>query len=379
MPGISASVGVRNGIQCYNVVADQQTIQRLLDQIPAASGGSVDSSDWTPAQPKVCARDLQQAILSFQNVNRSQLPYAPDGHVDPGGGTIQLMNRLADNAAGSGPGGSSPTYYEADDDVSVRPPGPLPVIGAPGGDWFVTGFSVSNVSLVVAAGVTWIDGSIEFSDGLNKASDKIKMWGPSIGLSYTPNVGKYASKIPGVSRIVGRFPAIAKILSYDENTKGLDLYGGKLFNLMTVQTRMVARALVGNLRMQQLLATLTANRSGVSGGAASWPSYAIGVVSGRSGRPVRAADFLGNCVCFGLGGSAGGGFAAGVASYALWFGVDPGWSPFPTTDDFLLPGVAWLNRLDAKSSGAALFMSATVSAGFPSLGATMTVCYGSIE
>jgi hypothetical protein len=377
MPGISASVGVANGKQCYNVVADQQVVQRLLDQIPPPSGRSADSVAWTPAQWGTCAQDLQKAIFWFQHVNRLQLPYAPDGHVDPGGGTIQLMNRLADNAAGSGPGGSSPTYYEADDDVSVRPPGPLVQIGKPG-DWFVTGFSVSNVSLVASAGVTWIDGSIEFTNAnADKASDKIKMFGPSIGLSYTPNVGKYATKIPGVAKILGRFPTIAKILSFDESAD--NIYRGKLFTLLAAQSEKVSKALVGNLKMQRLLAALIANRSAVSGGAASWPSYAIGVVSGRSGRPVTSADFLGTCVCLGLGLSVGAGVAGGLASYALWFGVDRSWSPIPRALDILSPGVAWLNRLDAQSNGAALFMSASVSAGLPALGAEMTMFFGTIE
>jgi hypothetical protein len=40
MEKISASVGIHNGKQCYNVVSDQETVRRLLNQIPVSQGGA---------------------------------------------------------------------------------------------------------------------------------------------------------------------------------------------------------------------------------------------------------------------------------------------------------------------------------------------------
>jgi hypothetical protein len=105
MPGINASVGIANGKQCYNVPADQVVVQQLLSRIPTGLGGADGKTNWTKPQGKVCAPDLCQAIVQFQRVNRGRLIYAVDGHVDPGGGVIQLMNRLASSGPGGVPGG----------------------------------------------------------------------------------------------------------------------------------------------------------------------------------------------------------------------------------------------------------------------------------
>ncbi|HLJ49558.1 MAG TPA: hypothetical protein VKU01_26275 [Bryobacteraceae bacterium] len=108
MPAIGASVGVANGKQCYNVPADQAVVQNLLSQIPASMGGTCGKTNWTTPLWKLCAADLHKAILQFQRVNSGRLA-AADGHVDPGGATIQLMNRLASTEEGGVPGsGESP-------------------------------------------------------------------------------------------------------------------------------------------------------------------------------------------------------------------------------------------------------------------------------
>lgn len=105
METISASVGVAHGKPCYNIPVDQEAVQRLLRKISLASGGCAGKSDWKQAAWGQCAPDLLQAIVRFQQVNRSQLDYAADGHVDPAGATIRLMNRLSQGALTGLPGG----------------------------------------------------------------------------------------------------------------------------------------------------------------------------------------------------------------------------------------------------------------------------------
>ncbi|MCC6393536.1 MAG: hypothetical protein IT167_23250 [Bryobacterales bacterium] len=95
MPNISASVGIASGRQCYNATLDQQIIQDLLDRIPLSMGGRLgETGAWAMPKRGYCAPDLHQAILRFQTLNRGSLPYGPDGHVDPAGSTLALMNRL---------------------------------------------------------------------------------------------------------------------------------------------------------------------------------------------------------------------------------------------------------------------------------------------
>jgi hypothetical protein len=108
MANIKASVGIRNGKQCYNVPADQQIVQQLLDRISVGNGGCESDGDtgWTSAKWGQCAPDLYDAICRFQKVNRFRLDYSSDGHVDPGGGTIQLMTQLSQGGVTGLPGGA---------------------------------------------------------------------------------------------------------------------------------------------------------------------------------------------------------------------------------------------------------------------------------
>jgi hypothetical protein len=98
MEKIDASVGFAGGKPCYNIPKDQEAIQRLLSQIPASQGGCVGKV-WKPAMWGVCAPDLAEAIRKFQEANRAKLAYSPDGHVDPGGSTLALLNALASGTA----------------------------------------------------------------------------------------------------------------------------------------------------------------------------------------------------------------------------------------------------------------------------------------
>lgn len=49
MRDVTASVGIRRGVQCRNRVVDQQTVLGLLDQIPAGQGGNAGIDlEWMP-------------------------------------------------------------------------------------------------------------------------------------------------------------------------------------------------------------------------------------------------------------------------------------------------------------------------------------------
>lgn len=93
---INASVGVRNGVQCYNFVDDQYTIIELLNLIPEELGGTMNPEggiDFPRPERGKASKQLVDAILRFQTVNRAKVLYV-DGHVDPGGKTIQVMNDI---------------------------------------------------------------------------------------------------------------------------------------------------------------------------------------------------------------------------------------------------------------------------------------------
>ena len=100
METIDASVGFAGGKPCYNIPKDQEAIQRLLSKIPASQGGCMGKV-WKPALWGACAQDLAEAIRKFQEANRAKLAFPPDGHVDPGGSTLALLNALASGTSPS--------------------------------------------------------------------------------------------------------------------------------------------------------------------------------------------------------------------------------------------------------------------------------------
>jgi len=93
METIIQSVGVRNGRQMMpNRHDDVETITELLDRIPAASGGTASiAGNWSTDRTALIA-EVTAAIVLFQTVNARP---SADGVVDPGGGTLALMNLIA--------------------------------------------------------------------------------------------------------------------------------------------------------------------------------------------------------------------------------------------------------------------------------------------
>ncbi len=146
MGAIKASVGIRNGKQCYNVVSDQLVVIGLLNAIAGANGGTRERPLSTSPRYGTCSNELAQAILNFQQI----YSLSADGHVDPGGQTIYRMNLAAnipsaDPAAGGGKTG--PTVIGLDD------------------YWHCTALGLSNAQYGAGLGGGVFAGPISFARG----------------------------------------------------------------------------------------------------------------------------------------------------------------------------------------------------------------------
>jgi hypothetical protein len=84
---LTSSVGRRYGRDSRNRISDQKIVQDLLNKIPASAGGAGGTLNERMVEG-VCSNNLYLAILSFQKKN---VPQFADGHVDPGGRTLDTM------------------------------------------------------------------------------------------------------------------------------------------------------------------------------------------------------------------------------------------------------------------------------------------------
>jgi hypothetical protein len=89
--GVTSSVGRRHGRNSRNRITDQKNVQDLLNRIPASTGGAGGTLNERIVEG-ICSDKLYLAILNFQKKN---LPQFADGHVDPGGRTLDAMERMA--------------------------------------------------------------------------------------------------------------------------------------------------------------------------------------------------------------------------------------------------------------------------------------------
>lgn len=137
---ISAPVGIRNGQQVMpNQPRDLATVTDLLDRIPVSRGGSAEIGGVWASERNALIAEVAAQITIFQTTNRLTVI---DGVLDPGGGTLKLMNQLASEPA--------PATITA-----TRVP-------APGGlaEDFAGGVSVVEVTSIGGQGPlvpTWID------------------------------------------------------------------------------------------------------------------------------------------------------------------------------------------------------------------------------
>ncbi|HWA58019.1 MAG TPA: hypothetical protein VG692_12240, partial [Gemmatimonadales bacterium] len=94
---ISAPVGIRNGQQVMqNQPRDLATVTDLLDRIPVSKGGSAEIGGVWASERNALIAEVAAQITIFQTTNRLTVI---DGVLDPGGGTLKLMNQLASEPA----------------------------------------------------------------------------------------------------------------------------------------------------------------------------------------------------------------------------------------------------------------------------------------
>lgn len=97
---IASPVGIRNGqVMMPNLAKDLNTVTDLFDRIPVAKGGSAEIGGVWAADRNALIGEVTTQIVGFQTTNGRPVI---DGVIDPGGGTLKLMNQLAaDQPAGA--------------------------------------------------------------------------------------------------------------------------------------------------------------------------------------------------------------------------------------------------------------------------------------
>jgi peptidoglycan hydrolase-like protein with peptidoglycan-binding domain len=279
----------------------------------------------------------------------------------------KAYQKVADNIVGK------MTMQALDDDMAKLESGvdPVPVHPIPPtftapNDWFVTEASLSSLSAVVGLGFTAITGTIKFEKpNVTSINPSIGMVGPSVGLSFLPNLGKMLEKIPGLSAALSRFPALKQFLM----PSAVPGFSNDLLKFMISSNSRLVRLFFDHPVTK---AALTKVITGLNGGLAEWWSTAIGMVFGRAGRTVEAKDFSGPCLCYSVGGAVGPG---NFGFFVLFFGLSKS-SLSVFADDPL--AIVDLARIESQSKGFAVFSSASVAASIPGLGAGATIFFGEV-
>jgi len=113
---ISSPVGVRNGqAMMPNQPKDLNTVTDLFDRIPTAKGGSAEIGGVWATDRNTLITEITAQIITFQTTNARPVT---DGVIDPGGGTLKLMNRLA---ADPPPGSITAKVMPAPDNEEIGP------------------------------------------------------------------------------------------------------------------------------------------------------------------------------------------------------------------------------------------------------------------
>jgi hypothetical protein len=108
---IIAAVGIRYGTAMMpNKPEDLETIKGLFDRITVANGGTAGTGRVWPTDSNSLITVLTAQIVSFQTINRRPVI---DGVVDPDGGTLREMNRLASDGPPLPGGGITATVMPA--------------------------------------------------------------------------------------------------------------------------------------------------------------------------------------------------------------------------------------------------------------------------
>ena len=111
---ITSPVGVRNGqAMMPNLLKDLNTVTDIFDRIPVAKGGSAEIGGVWATDRNLLISEVTAQIVTFQTTNARPVV---DGVVDPGGGTLKLMNQLA---ADPPPGSITATVMPAPDKEEI--------------------------------------------------------------------------------------------------------------------------------------------------------------------------------------------------------------------------------------------------------------------
>src|SRR5215471_18403677 len=82
-----------------NLPKDLNTVTDIFDRIPVAKGGSAEIGGVWATDRNLLISEVTAQIITFQTTNARPMV---DGVIDPGGGSLRLMNQLAaDRPVGS--------------------------------------------------------------------------------------------------------------------------------------------------------------------------------------------------------------------------------------------------------------------------------------
>src|SRR5580765_1118866 len=96
-----------------NLPKDLNTVTDIFDRIPVAKGGSAEIGGVWATDRNLLISEVTAQIVTFQTTNARPVV---DGVVDPGGGTLKLMNQLA---ADPPPGSITATVMPAPDKEEI--------------------------------------------------------------------------------------------------------------------------------------------------------------------------------------------------------------------------------------------------------------------
>ena len=216
----------RNGTQCYNIPADQQMIQDLLNRIPEDYGGTGGKLKTPPLWGKV-SDDLHKAIVHFQTFYADKGLLPADGHIDPHERTLKVLLHIAYDILFAYPGAGDGTYFPERNGETIN-------VGGSGGkgsflklrktQWRITGSSSGGGSLIVLAGSggtfnlksDYIEAKLAYGvlgGSLSPIPASIS-YGPSSMPQYGTYIWTVSSKDLGFQDLVGPLLILSGALAY---------------------------------------------------------------------------------------------------------------------------------------------------------------------
>ena len=186
---ISAPVGTRNSQSVMpNLPADLSVITELFDRIPVSQGGSAEVGGVWASDRNALIAEVTAQIITFQTANGRP---TIDGVIDPGGGTLKLMNQLASDPL---PGVISAAVVPAPQGFKEDAGGPFGIFVVdvnlmpglrPIEPMVVSSDYIRKLVRVEGCSITWFGVVVPRSCAANGAV-------PHINFTPTPNQGGYS-------------------------------------------------------------------------------------------------------------------------------------------------------------------------------------------